>query len=632
MTVYSVVLDRKEVLREAREAVRAGNAATALQLLRANAVPADNVALQSQYARLAKEISGQSGELPRLRVAFLANATLGHWVDCLRFWLLLEGFRLEEFIAPFGTWRQQIVDGNSELYKFKPDVVWFFLQAVDIHLDVDLKAVSGHGSKVVEKAIQDISTQVDMVMGRLSSLCLVNSIAPPANRVFGNFECANGDAVTSRVRRFNLALAEGLPHGATVFDIAHLAARFGLDRWEDARLWHLSKHPFALDAQGLVAFAGARLLAAAKGRARKCLVVDLDNTLWSGVIGDDGLDGIRVGPDAGAVGEAYAAFQSWLKALANRGIALAVCSKNDAELAREPFLRKDGMVLKLEDFVSFKANWDNKADNIRAIARDLNLGLDAFVFVDDNPAERALVRQELPQVAVPELPSDPADYVKVLSDGAWFETLAITKEDLSRVRSYRDNAERTLAQDAATDLDAYLRGLEMRSRWAVLDGETLQRATQLVNKTNQFHPTTTRYTEAQMKALASSPESWVGQFSLADRFGDHGIIAVVVMRFAGASATIDTWAMSCRVFSRQMEDFTFGVIWKVAKERNCERLTGAYVPTRKNVIVAGLYEGFGGVRTAGSDTGDVTWSFDLRQPEPGGTPHITDISLEKSTR
>ena len=631
MTAQPDDRDHKDILREAREGIRAGNAVLALQLLRDKAAPADNVALQSQYARLAKAMAGQLGELPVMRVAFLANATLGHWVDCLRFWLLLEGFRLEEYIVPFGTWRQQIVDANSDLYKFEPEMVWFFLRAADLHLDVDPAPDRVGNASVVEKATCDISSQVQTVATHLSALCLVNTIVPPANRVFGNFEGANSDAVSTRIQRFNLALARDLPHGTAVFDIAHLAARFGLDRWEDARLWHLSKHPFALDAQGQVAFAAARVLAAAKGRARKCLIVDLDNTLWGGIVGDDGVEGIRIGNDDGAVGEAHAAFQTWLKALANRGIALAVCSKNDIELAREPFLRKEGMVLKLEDFVSFKANWDNKADNIRAIARDLNLGLEAFVFVDDNPAERALVRRELPQVAVPELPSDPADYVSALAAGSWFETLAITREDLSRVRTYRENATRTEAQYAATDLNSYLGSLEMRSKWDAVDGETLQRATQLVNKTNQFHLTNTRYTEAQIKTLAASPESWVGQFSLADRFGDHGIIAVVVLRFLGGVAAIDTWVMSCRVFSRQMEDFTFGVIWRVAKERKCERLTGVFVPTRKNAIVARLYEGFGGTRMADSDGSDATWTFELQCPDPAGTSHIKDISLDTST-
>ena len=613
-------------LQSARAAIRDDDAARALAVLRAVAAPTDPAVLQMQYARLAKSISKRLDTLPLLRIAFLGNATLGHWIDCLRFWLLLEGFELAEFVVPFGTWQQQVLDADSELYRFRPDVVWFFLSATDLRLEAEASADSRSAVGVVESAIANIATHVGMVTANRPALCLVNNLVSPPNRVLGNLAGSHADSVATHTTSFNLALGRGLPGGAVVFDIAHLAARYGLDRWEDARLWHHSKHPFALDAQGLVAFAGARVLAAARGRARKCLIVDLDDTLWGGTIGDDGIEGIRIGPDGGAVGEAYASFQGWIKALTNRGIALAVCSKNSADLAREPFERKAGMVLKLEDFVAMKVNWENKADNIRAIARELNIGLDSIVFVDDNPAERALVRAELPMVAVPELPADPSDFVAALASGMWFETLALTAEDRARVRSYRDNAARAEAQSVATDLQSYLAGLKMEAKWCAVDSATLARATQLINKTNQFQLTNKRYTEAQIGSLVDSAQSWVGQFSLADRFGEHGIIAVVVLRFDGARAIIDTWVMSCRVFTRGMEDFIFGIIWKLAKQRGCTSLVGAYVRSAKNAVVAGLYARLGGTRieTAGNDPD--TWWFDLTGIDPARTPHIADIS------
>jgi FkbH-like protein len=616
-----------DALQAARAAIRDGDAARALALLRERAAPGDPAALQIQYARLAREIAKGLSELPTLRVAFLGNSTLKHWVDCLRFWLLLDGWRIEELLVPFGAWRQQVVDKDSDLYRFQPDVVWFFILTGDLHCDADLLRKPGCFDQVAEAATTEFAAQLAMVAKHLPALCVVNNLVAPADGVFGNLEGSNAESLSALISKFNWDLAGSLPEGSVVFDIAHLAAKFGLDRWEDARLWHHSKHPFALDAQGPVAFAGARLLAAARGRARKCLVVDLDNTLWGGVIGDDGIEGIRIGPDGGAVGEAFASFQEWLKALVDRGIALAVCSKNDEELAREPFLHKDGMILKLDDFVSFKVNWGNKADNIRAIAAELNLGLDAFVFVDDNPAERALVRAELPLVAVPEMPPDPSEYVRTLAAGMWFETLAVTAEDRSRVRSYRENMARTQAQSSATDLASYLSGLRMTAKWGDVDAGSLPRATQLVNKTNQFHLTNTRYSEAQMRALTESPQSWVGQFSLSDRFGDYGIIAVVVLRWDGGDAAIDTWVMSCRVFSRQMEDFIFGTIWNIAKQHRCLRLRGLYVPTRKNTVVAGLYGRFGGTQVTPAEGDESTWSFDLSGPSPPGSPHIADVSL-----
>lgn len=612
---------RRESLIRARAALRHGQPARSLELLRATATPSDPADAQGHYARLAAEISGSLATLPALRVVFLGDSTLDHWVDCLRFWLLLEGFRLEQLRVAYGTWRQQLLAPGSDLYRFAPDVVWFFTLAHDLRLDSSLPRPGA-----AEQAIADLAGAVTTVAATIPALCMVNNLVPPAHRVYGNFEGSSPRSAAAAVLSFNLRLADGLPAGSVVFDIAHLASKFGLDRWEDARLWHHSKHPFALDAQGAVAFAAARLLAAARGRARKCLIVDLDNTLWGGVVGDDGVNNIRIGPDGGAVGEAYARFQAWLKALTERGIALAVCSKNDEQLARQPFQGKAGMVLRLDDFVAFRANWENKADNIRAIAAELNLGLDAFVFVDDNPAERALVRAELPLVAVPELPGDPSEFIAVLASGRWFETLAVTEEDRQRVRAYHDNAARAQFQSTATDLDSYLASLAMTANGGAVGPATLQRATQLVNKTNQFHLTNTRYSEAQMRSLADSAEAAVWQFSLADRFGDHGIIAVAVLRFDGRTATIDTWVMSCRVFSRQMEDFIFLILWRLAKQRGCVTLRGAYLPTPKNAVVANLYTTYGGLKVEAGERGGGTWVFDLAGPEPPGARHIQDVS------
>jgi len=617
---------RQKSLQSVRDALRDDDGERALALLRELAAPTDPAVSQMRYARLAKEISQKLNAFPIVRIAFLGNATLGHWVDCLRFWLLLEGFQLADLVVPFGTWQQQVLDTDSDLYRFRPDVIWFFLGAGDLDLDAAPDVDSRAAGRVVEDAISNVATHVAMVTTRHPALCLVNNLVPPSNRVLGNLAGSHPDSLSTLTLSFNLGLSRGLPAGAAVFDIAHLAARYGLDRWEDARLWHHSKHPFALDAQGPVAFAGARVLAAARGCARKCLIVDLDNTLWGGVVGADGIEGIRIGPDGGAVGEAYARFQVWLKALANRGIALAICSENSEDLAREPFQRKTGMVLKLEDFAAIRLNWENKADNIRAIARELNIGLDSIVFVDDNPAERALVRAELPMVAAPELPPDPSDFVAALASGMWFEALALTTEDRARVRSYRDNAARAQAQSIATDLESYLSSLQMEAKWGAVDPATLARATQLINKTNQFHLTNKRYTEAQMQSLVESGQSWVGQLSLADRFGEHGIISVVVLRIDGTQAVIDTWVMSCRVFTRGMEEFVFRIIWRIAKQGGCTGLLGSYVRSAKNAVVAGLYQRLGGAKIESATNDAEPWWFDLAGAEPAGTPHIADIS------
>ncbi len=621
----SLIKDKSDGLRLVRKGLASGNILNCIEILRETANPADDAVLQTHYSRLALELNARIDNFPSIRIAFLANATLAHWVGCLRFWLLLEGYRLEEYIAPYGTWRQEIIDGDSGLYRFNPDVVWLFLQRNDVNFDVGMLSLEATSS-IVDDNVKDIALQASNILNRLQALLLVNNLVPPVDRIFGNFEGGTTGSYASTINQFNLSIIKILPKGSVIFDIAHIAAKFGLERWEDARLWYYSKHPFSFEAQGSVAFVAARLLASSRGHAKKCIVLDLDNTLWGGVIGDDGLDGIKVGSDGGAVGDAYARFQTWLKALAARGVTLAVCSKNNEDNAREPFLKKSGMVLQLDDFAAFKANWRNKADNIREIAKELNLGLDSFVFIDDNPAERALIRSELNAVSVPEMPSDPADFIRVLSADCWFETLAVSQEDWLRTKAYRDNAARNQAESSATDIHAYLSSLEMQAKWGAVNNSTLQRATQLVNKTNQFNLTTIRYTESQLAKLAQAKDAWVGHFSLDDRFGAHGLIAVVILRFDHKNAYIDTWVMSCRVFSRKMEDFTFKIISEVAKKYGCKNIIGKYLPSPKNAIVADLYHNFGGSKTSQADTPGETWLFELDGRELLGSKFIQDIS------
>jgi FkbH-like protein len=610
-------------IKSARDLLRSGHPDEALEQLRVAAQPSDPIALQSQYSRLAQTIADALPGLPVLRVGFLAGSTIDHWVDNLRFWLLLEGLRLDAYLAPFNTWRQEAIDPHSGLYASNPDIVWFFLTVRDLRLATITAADTADIDLAVSAAVSDVSAVLQQVASRLPALIIANNAEAAKVRTFGNFEGTAPWSQANLIRRYNLALPQAMPPGSAVFDLDHQASCFGLDRWEDARLWCHSKHPFSLDAIGCVAHAGARLLSAARGRARKCLVLDLDNTLWGGVVGDDGVNGIRIGSNHGAVGEAFSAFQSYLKELSGRGVALAVCSKNEMDLAVEPFRVHPEMVLRLDDFVVFRANWDNKADNLRSIAAEMNIGLDALVFVDDNPAERALVRAELPEIAVPEMPPDPADYVRILASGAWFETLGFTDEDRQRTRSYRENAVRNATKAQATDLDAYLRNLEMHATWGAADTTRLPRIAQLVNKTNQFNLTTTRYPEAELAALASDQNAWVGWFALRDRFGDHGLIAVVILRFSGEVALIDTWTMSCRVFSRGMEDFTFAVFWKVAKKHGSRWLEGRYLPTVKNAVVEDLYNRLGGTPMENPGQ-EKRWRFDLAAQPPPGSPLIAD--------
>ena len=318
-------------------------------------------------------------------------------------------------------------------------------------------------------------------------------------------------------------------------------------------------------------------------------MLDLDNTLWGGVIGDDGMDGIRIGQGS-AEGEAFADFQAYAAALARRGVILAACSKNDEANALEPFERHPDMVLKRADLSAFVANWNDKATNLREIAARLNIGLDALVFADDNRFERDLVRRELPVVAVPELPEDPALYARTIADAGYFEALGVTAEDRGRSSLYHANAARDALQASTTDMASYLSSLEMRLQWRPFDRTGLQRITQLINKTNQFNLTTRRYSEEEVAAVMDDPRAVGLQLRLVDRFGDNGIIAVVIGRLdEDDRLQLDTWLMSCRVLGRRVEEATLEVVRQEAERLGASALLGAYQPTAKNGMVKGHY-------------------------------------------
>jgi FkbH-like protein len=368
----------------------------------------------------------------------------------------------------------------------------------------------------------------------------------------------------------------------------------GLCAWHDDALWCRSKQEVAPAVAPTYGDLVARLLAARAGRSYKCLVLDLDNTLWGGVIGDDGLNGIVLGQGS-ALGEGFVAVQEYAKDLARRGVILAVCSKNDEANALEPFDSHPEMVLKRSDIASFRANWDDKVANIRAIADDLNIGIDSLVFLDDNPFERNLVRERLPMVAVPEVPDDdPALVPRVLADAGYFESLGLTDEDRQRTLQYQENRARAELQASATDLEGYLRGLEMRLIWNRFDKMSQQRVVQLINKTNQFNLTTRRYTDTDVEAIMADPNAFGMHLRLLDRFGDNGIIAIVIGRMGDDGAvTVDTWLMSCRVLGRQVEAVTLNLVAAQAKALGATRLVGEYVPTAKNGMVRDHYRKLG---------------------------------------
>jgi FkbH-like protein len=359
-----------------------------------------------------------------------------------------------------------------------------------------------------------------------------------------------------------------------------------------------------IDVLPLVAARTLDMVAAMQGKVIKCLILDLDNTLWGGVIGDDGIENIQLG--SLGIGKAFTEFQYWIKKVKERGVILAVCSKNYESVAKEPFEKHPDMVLRLEDISVFVANWENKVNNIRLIQKTFNIGFDSMVFLDDNPVERSLVRENIQGITVPELPEDPAEYLEYLYSLNLFETLSYSSEDAMRTRFYQEEAQRKAYQEATVNEDGFLESLKMVS---VVDSFTkfnTPRVAQLSQRSNQFNLRTIRYTEADIAGTEADPARFGFAFTLEDKFGDNGMIcAVILERENDATLFIDTWFMSCRVLKRGMENFVLNTLVGFAKEKECARLVGEYIPTTKNVMVKDHYSGLGFANVEGR------WELDV---------------------
>jgi FkbH-like protein len=413
--------------------------------------------------------------------------------------------------------------------------------------------------------------------------------------------------------------AYSLASGDVLLDVSGLADTVGLADWHDTHQWNLGKFAFSDELIPLYADHVARTIAAIRGKSRKVLILDLDNTVWGGVIGDDGLEGINVA-QGDASGEAHLAVQRLALDLRQRGIVLAVSSKNTDEVARVPFEQHPEMLLKLDHIAVFQANWNDKATNIQAIAEELSLGLDAMVFLDDNPVERGLVRKLLPQVAVPELPAEPAYYARTLAAGGYFEAIAFATEDMQRAGYYQDNAKRADLQKQVGGVDAYLASLDMTITFQPFDAVGRARIVQLINKSNQYNLTTRRYTDPEVAAAEHDPEVFTMQVRLADMFGDNGMISVIICRRDGnVTWDIDTWLMSCRVLGRKVENAVLAELCGHARAAGISKLRGTYRPTDRNKLVVDHYSKLGFTKTT-DDSGITRWEFPVEAPLPDQAP------------
>jgi len=567
-------------------------------------------------ARRLKRLRSHPDRIPehvnfaRARIAVTGNQTLSFVQAPLEVHLAQRGILADVFTGEFGNFRQELLAEDSALYDFQPEAVIIVLDRHAVCEWPPMGASAEDVQSAADRQIQQWAVLWDKSHARCGASIIQTNIVLPSERPLGHFEACAPWSTTHYLRRLNQLLAERAPSYLSICDTEHLSGCLGKRIWFDEPEWYNARQTPGFKALPTLTHGLAAIVAALRGKSRKCLVLDLDNTLWGGVVGDVGVEGLRLG-QGDPVGEAFLDFQRYCRRLNERGVLLAVCSKNHPEIARTPFDAHPEMVLKVEDFSAFVANWEDKATNLRRIAKQLNLGLDSLVFVDDNPAERDLVRRYAPEVAVPELPADPALYRRALDEQAYFEIAAISEEDQSRAGYYRAEEKRRQEALTATDYAEFLNSLQQQCTCGSFDEMNLKRIVQLINKTNQWNLTTERMTEGQVRARMTDPSRYTLWVRHRDRFGDSGLIAVLVARQRGGVLEIEQWAMSCRVINRGIEDFIFNETLEEARRRGLTAIEGTYRPTTKNGLVSGLYETLSFDRISGEENETTRWRLDL---------------------
>ncbi len=562
--------------------------------------------IYSELVKKARRLVPGQGQ--KLKIALLANVSTQHLVPLLRVLFASNGVDAEVYEAGYDTVELEAFNPASGLYAFAPQLV-VILQSL-----AKLKAAyydfPGERATFSQAQAAKIEEVWKAIQARTQAQIIQSTFVVPYERPFGNYGHKVADTLLSAVGELNRELclrARQLP-SVVINDVDHLASWVGRRQFLDEKLWALSKSLCALELLPEVAQNIVDIGLAACGRAVKCVVLDLDNTLWGGVVGDDGLEGIGLGDlDDGS---AYRFFQLYLRELSRRGILLAVCSKNDEATARSVFREHPGMVLKEEHIAAFVANWDDKVTNIRRIREKLNIGFDTMVFLDDNPFERNLVRQGIPEIIVPELPEDPALYVRAVSELNLFEAASHSALDGQRNTLYKDQEKREAELGRFAGIDDYLKSLETRALFSRFEPQSLPRIAQLIQRSNQFNLTTRRYSEADCAAMMRDKQGFFPfSITVQDRFGDFGLINVVILRKATKVLEIDTFLMSCRVLQRGVEQFAMNKIFEYARRGGYEGVVGRFIPTAKNMMVKSFFEQFGFAPVSSTGGDGIEWSL-----------------------
>jgi HAD-superfamily phosphatase, subfamily IIIC/FkbH-like domain len=559
-----------------------------------------------------KEIKGNLKinvkDLPRIKVALLGDTATQFLAVAIKGLGIDYGYNIDLFEAEYNQIVQQIVDSTSDLYNYHAKYIVVFQST---H-----KLCEIHSQMSMDQQVQLANERIEFV----KKICLLNknikivyyNYPEIGDAVFGSYTNKVTSSFTYQIRKLNyelMNLSQDIPN-LFICDIAEVQNKYGRNFMFAPNIYINTEMVFSIDAIPLVAARTLDIISAIEGLFRKCLILDLDNTLWGGIVGDDGVEGIQLGHGLG-IGKAFTELQMWIKKLESRGIIICVCSKNDEDIAKKPFEEHPDMILHLDDIAVFMANWETKVDNIRSIQKLLNIGFDSMVFLDDNPFERNIVRENILDIVVPELPDDPGEYLEYLYSLNLFETASYTGVDKDRTRQYQVQAQRTFFSKTFANESDFLKSLGMIS---VVKGFTkfnIPRVAQLSQRSNQFNLRTIRYTESNLESMIIDNLFYPLTFTLKDKFGDNGLICVVIMKSLDMeSLFVETWFMSCRVLKRGMEKFTLNTMVELAKKGGFKKIIGEYLPTPKNKMVEDHYLNLGFKRIEGAASNQYVLDVD----------------------
>ena len=544
------------------------------------------------------------------KIAILGGSTTSDLKSMLELFLLNYGIAPTFYESEYNRYYEDGAFPNPALEEFAPDFIYIHTSSRNL-TDADLPSLSDTREQADAK-LAAVRAKFEGLWAHLEqtyhAVILQNNFEPPLYRLLGNRDISDYRGAGNFIARLNLIFSEYADTHPNFYihDLSYEAADYGLQKWADPTYWYMYKYAMCLSAIPGSAFQVANLIKSALGKNKKVLNLDLDNTLWGGIVGDDGADRLEIGQET-PTAQSYAAFQSYLKKQKEIGVLLTVNSKNEEDAALSGLARPDS-VLKREDFTAFKANWDPKSLNLQRTAGELNLLPESFVFVDDNPAEREIIRQQLPSVSVPEL-ERPEDAIRLLDRSGFFEVTAFSEEDRRRAEMYESNLLRQQAESSFADYNDYLLSLQMQAEIRPFVPEYLARIAQLTNKTNQFNLTTKRYSQAEMEAIAADPSFLTLYGKLEDRFGDNGVVSVILGKKSADTLDLELWLMSCRVLKRDMEYAMLDELVANCKASDIHVIRGYYIPTAKNAMVREFYAQMGFEKVREAQDGSTEWIF-----------------------